>query len=429
MREDVFERYVKDALVNFYDPTHLQTHPLVELLNLSSTVGQTAGESLRALLRDTIETLRPPATIPLDRPEWLNYRLLWVRYVQSFTQAETCQELGLSQATFYRRHQEALQAVTSILWAKYCQGQASADDSRPSVSETPPDRNQTPRERACQQAVQLATNSPRETVSLDALFHGVCQMMAPVLQAQGLALQIDAPLPLPTIQADPALLRQILLGILSEGIRRASESTLQFQIRPEKGALVWQLGPLREQASEQAPDAHADPDLGLAICEALLETYGGRLWSNTDQECCALWGVLPVPQARTILIVDDDGDAIQLYQRYLAAEKFTIRVAHHGDELEQLLNGNLPDLILLDVLMPKWDGWAILQRLKALPETCTIPVIICSVISQPGLALALGADCVLRKPITQQQLLQTIHELVHHTDSEVAGHLAAPANT
>ncbi|NLG52336.1 MAG: response regulator [Chloroflexi bacterium] len=369
MREDAFERHVRDALVYFYDPTHLQTHPLVELLHLSSTVGQTAAESLRTLLRETIETLRPPAIIPLDRPEWLNYRLLWARYVQSLSQAETCQELGLSQATYYRRHQEALQAVASILWARHCQEHAPADEPRTDPPETPPD--QTPRERACQQAIQLATSSPRETVCLGALFRGICQMMVPVLRAQGLALHVDAPPALPTIQADPAVLRQILIGTLNEGIRRASESTLQLHIHTEKGALVWRLGPLQEHPPRQTPDANANSDLGLAICEALLEAYGGRLWSTTDQGACTLVGMLPITQASTILIVDDDGDAIQLYQRYLADEKYTIRVAQHGNELEQLLHDDLPDLILLDVLMPKWDGWAILQRLRTLPKRRT----------------------------------------------------------
>ena len=86
IRRDMFVREVKDALVNLYDPIHLQTHPLVELLALQSSPGETAGESLRKLLWSTIESLRPAVSIPLMRPEWLNYRLLWLHYVQSFSQ-------------------------------------------------------------------------------------------------------------------------------------------------------------------------------------------------------------------------------------------------------------------------------------------------------------------------------------------------------
>ena len=73
--------------------------------------------------------------------------------------------------------------------------------------------------------------------------------------------------------------------------------------------------------------------------------------------------------------------------------------------------------MLLDVLMPQEDGWDILQSLKTLPETASIPVVICSVLSQPHLALALGAAEVLRKPISEETLLATVKKVLALEDT------------
>ena len=73
-----------------------------------------------------------------------------------------------------------------------------------------------------------------------------------------------------------------------------------------------------------------------------------------------------------------------------------------------------PAVVVLDVLMPEDDGWQILQYFKALPEESAIPpVIICSVLSQPALALALGAEKVLTKPIDEEVLVCAVQELLN----------------
>ena len=66
--------------------------------------------------------------------------------------------------------------------------------------------------------------------------------------------------------------------------------------------------------------------------------------------------------------------------------------------------------------MPRLDGWMILQRLKTLPETAHIPVVICSVLSQEHLALSLGAVQVLRKPVSSETLINTVEELLDLPD-------------
>jgi CheY-like chemotaxis protein len=67
-----------------------------------------------------------------------------------------------------------------------------------------------------------------------------------------------------------------------------------------------------------------------------------------------------------------------------------------------------PRLITIDVMMPNLDGWEVLQRLKTTPETAHIPVVVCSVLHEPELALAMGASDYLTKPVQQADLLAVL---------------------
>ena len=123
-----------------------------------------------------------------------------------------------------------------------------------------------------------------------------------------------------------------------------------------------------------------------------------------------------MPKIR-VLVVDDNPDTVGLYRRYLESLQLVVRAADTVDRMWELLAKANPDLVLLDLLMPEQDGWDVLQQLKAMPEMATIPVVVCSVLTQPDLALALGARAVLQKPIERQDLIRTVRELLDGQDS------------
>ena len=70
------EHHVRDALAYFYDRTHLQTSPLAAMLGLQVPADEAQSASLRRLLREAIESLKPDPSIPYGQPEWLGHRLL-----------------------------------------------------------------------------------------------------------------------------------------------------------------------------------------------------------------------------------------------------------------------------------------------------------------------------------------------------------------
>ena len=414
----MFGRHVKDALTKFYDPVYLQTHPMADLLSIPDGPEQiTRAQLLRQALRDAIERLRPDDSIPFGRPEWLGYRILWLRYVECLDQPEVCDEVALSRASFYRYHREALKAVTSLLWNQH---EASLSTSAmPGEQELSPEAEDgkaqvtVSTERARIASTRLfAEAATQEWVDIRAVVARAEEILAPLLEQQDISLHSIYPPSLPALQGDPALLRQILLNVLTEGIKLATGPRLHLETHVQQGDIIWRLrgiGPIDE--------SELDNSVGLTVSKELLGAYKGQLWAEEAGEGFILGVTIPVHTTRdadrsNVLIIDDDPDTTELYCRYLRVRQYRVSVAHTGPQARELLAENRPDIILLDVLMPGEDGWDILQYLRTTPESADIPVIVCSVLSQPHLALVSGATAVLQKPIDQAILLRTVQKIL-----------------
>jgi CheY-like chemotaxis protein len=413
---DVFARHVRDALANLYDPVRLQNHPLGNLLNLQQNPGETRAEALRRMLRETIETLKPEASVPAKRQEWLGYRVLWLHHIRSLSQAETCRELGISEATFFRHQREALEAVVAILWER----QASATH--------PPQANGVAREDALaeqtlERALALVSSEPAELVDLRTLLDDLQPILEPLAVQRGMTLQRDMPIDLPPVHGHVPILRQMLLDLLAEGIQFYAGGVIRLSARVVEHEMIWRLcGSGVSQTAEGLERREV-----FSAVQKLLGLYEGRLWLEKDaQGCNNVCLAFRLPTPRIILVIDDDPGAVELYRRYLQSYDCVLLGAHTAEQVEAALAGTLPDLILLDVIMPHQDGWTILQDLKRSPRTAHIPVIVCSVIPQPRLALALGAAEVLNKPFTPADLVRIVQDWLTRAGSADSARPATP---
>src|SRR3989344_2892662 len=79
--------------------------------------------------------------------------------------------------------------------------------------------------------------------------------------------------------------------------------------------------------------------------------------------------------AKKILLIDDDPLIVRMYERKLVKEGFAVTLASNGEEGLKAIENDRPDLVLLDVLMPKMNGWEMLKKLKGYPKAADIPVI------------------------------------------------------
>src|SRR5215831_5050610 len=85
---------------------------------------------------------------------------------------------------------------------------------------------------------------------------------------------------------------------------------------------------------------------------------------------------------RPILIVEDDSDLRDSLQLLLEAYGYAVATAFDGqDALDQLLDGLEPALIVLDLMMPRMDGWTLCRKMRKSPALAAIPVILCSAVA------------------------------------------------
>ena len=112
--------------------------------------------------------------------------------------------------------------------------------------------------------------------------------------------------------------------------------------------------------------------------------------------------------AKKILVVDDEQDILDLLVFNLKSEGYKTVTAMDGDEALELASQSKPDLIILDVMLPKKDGWEVIRELRKQPKTQDIPVVFLTARDSEFdevLGLELGADDYIVKPIALRKLL------------------------
>jgi two-component system alkaline phosphatase synthesis response regulator PhoP len=126
-----------------------------------------------------------------------------------------------------------------------------------------------------------------------------------------------------------------------------------------------------------------------------------------------------------ILIADDNPQGAELLEAYLADTDFLVKTAGDGEQTLKIVSEWNPDLILLDIMMPKMSGFEVCKRLRSNAETKSIPVIMVTALDQLAdveRAVDAGTDDFISKPIKQNELLLRINALLkaRHSANDLA---------
>jgi two-component system alkaline phosphatase synthesis response regulator PhoP len=119
--------------------------------------------------------------------------------------------------------------------------------------------------------------------------------------------------------------------------------------------------------------------------------------------------------AARILIVEDDPDIAQLVTRYLGKAGFTCEHASSGREALEMLAATLPDLMMLDLMIPQVDGLEVCRRVRADDATAGLPIIMLTARAEESeriVGLELGADDYLAKPFSPNELVARVRALL-----------------
>lgn len=120
--------------------------------------------------------------------------------------------------------------------------------------------------------------------------------------------------------------------------------------------------------------------------------------------------------ARNILVIEDDSNISELIQMYLVKEGFDVRIAGDGRKAIEEFNREAPDLILLDIMLPVMDGWAVCAKIR---ETSKVPIIMLTAKSEVFdriTGLEMGADDYIVKPFEMKELIARINAVLRRTE-------------
>ena len=126
---------------------------------------------------------------------------------------------------------------------------------------------------------------------------------------------------------------------------------------------------------------------------------------------------------KKILVVDDNIDSIMILRSILESQGFTVLAAQSGLEALEIVARELPDLVLLDVMMPQMSGIEVLERIKTTHATSKVPVIMVTAKIQDEDVMTgyqHGADYYITKPCTAKQLLYGIGLVLDRLEAEAA---------
>jgi DNA-binding response OmpR family regulator len=118
---------------------------------------------------------------------------------------------------------------------------------------------------------------------------------------------------------------------------------------------------------------------------------------------------------KVVLAADDDEDILELITFRLERSGYTVVQARDGEEAWNLAQVQPPDLAVLDVMMPKLDGFELTRRMRAKPETERVPIILLTARAQDAdvqQGFAAGADDYLRKPFSPQELRARVQAIL-----------------
>jgi len=281
----------------------------------------------------------------------------------------------------------------------------------------------------------------REDVTVASAFAEVISALYPLAEkkSQALLQQVEPRL---HVHADAMRFKQVLMNLAGNAIKFTPEGgrielaarQVDDQVRVEVRDNGPGIPPEQQQRIFEAffrltetGSATEGTGLGLAITARLVELHGGKLGieSQPGKGACfyfslPLIAIAPdqpaqtsssMPRARKaprILVIEDNAVTGQLIQSQLTSSGYETLKCERPERALEIAAEHQPDAITLDLLMQPVHGLEVLLQLKNDPRTSKIPVIVVTIVDQPGVGAALGADEYLIKPVDKATLLAAV---------------------
>ncbi|MHB1294433.1 MAG: response regulator [Anaerolineae bacterium] len=388
---------LRGVLRHLHDPAYLENHPLVHRIGASAHLPSVPrGQALQQILKLTIEGLDPGPGVPYGAPEARAYCVLRGLYILQQHPLQVAYELGVSRRQFYRELRSALEAVAQVLCYRLSEESPTAHPETDSAAMG-----------SVQAEFERIAHTGAHDLDLTDLVAGVVKIARELARQRGSEVSLaveDADM---RATVNRVALRQGMLNLLSHIVQVSEGSSVQVRLRRfQEHAVV-------EFSGEGFPKGALDPAHLYFLGTELLDSIGVD-WSLDEPESgiCGMSLRIPLADQYNVLVVDDNEGLIRLFGRYLQGQGYLVHGAGDAEQAMEMLDRLRPEVVILDVMMPDRDGWEVLEALRRTEAERRVPVVVCSIIDDPELATALGADAFLHKPVDQSALLRTLAQVL-----------------
>ncbi len=302
-----------------------------------------------------------------------------------------------------------------------------------------------------------------ENVDMGSVIDQALAATASVFDSKKLKLKKKLGKEIPSLKGDRDKLIQVLINLLSNAAKFTDQGEVVCSAGMQNNEFVITIsdtgmGISREdqpkvfdkfkQVGDTLTDKPKGTGLGLPISKEIIEYHGGRIWVESEVGKGSKFSFsLPVSgkleatfnldelveqlkkqvlrtaphrenRKQSILVVDDEKHIRDLLKQELSESGYIVRQASNGKEAIDAVRRELPDLLILDVMMPEMNGFDVAAVLKNDPLTMDVPILILSIVQDKERGYRLGVDRYLTKPIDTEKLFAEIGSLLEQGKSK-----------
>ena len=252
-------------------------------------------------------------------------------------------------------------------------------------------------------------------------------------------LSIDVEDELDTVESDELRVKQVLVNLLSNAVKftpdggsitvTARESEHEIAVAVADTGIG--IAPADQerifesfQQGRRGLQSEEGTGLGLTLCRRIVAILGGTMWLESEVGVGSTFGFTIPRRApiatpatddatgrQTVVVVEDDRASLDLISAYLDGFAVDVVIARDGDEGLSAIRRHIPAAVLLDIRLPRTDGWEVLRRVRTDPATAAVPVIVVSIVDERARGLAMGASAYLVKPVHRDALVGALREV------------------
>jgi CheY-like chemotaxis protein len=382
-----FKEEIRTVLIHLYDPDFEVPEALYAIFHCEQVPDT---RIIQEKILAAIAELEPGNGVPTGSRERRNFDSLYLHYNRRMTQEEVAKHLHLSVRHLQRTQSEAIHLLTGKLWRLYTEVPAGMEKSNLAADW---------RTQAAQEFSLLRESAPNVTADIESVIQSVLALDSFMVSAHDIHLEIGSLQSSLTTTVHPSILRQTLISAISCLAPSIHTRVLKFYTVLESGRIKITLaGPVAKFFNPNSDDLTREilitPEMDLeVICKNELVYLNIRV---------------PMVGERTVLVVEDNPDMVYFYRRCTSGTTYNLHHISAGSGIFRAIETIKPDIILLDVMLPDMDGWQLLTHLHEQAVSRDIPVVVCSVVKEENLALALGACAYLSKPVQPQRFVEAL---------------------